>query len=66
MKVGDRVKIVHSPYMAESLQAGRTGRIVGLDFGLVNIVTDDGHADGAGDLDWPFDPQELEVVNESR
>lgn len=66
MNIGDRVKIVHSPYMAESLQVGKTGRVVSLDFDLVNIITDDGHADGAGDLDWPFDPNEVEVIDESR
>lgn len=66
MNIGDRIKIIHSDYMAESLQVGRTGRIVGLDFGLVNIVTDDGHQDSAGDYDWPFDPQELEVLHEAR
>jgi hypothetical protein len=62
MNVGDRVKIRKSPYMAPSLQPGRTGRVVSLDFGNINIVTDDGHEDGAGELDWPFDLSELEVI----
>jgi hypothetical protein len=62
MNIGDRVKIVESAYVAEALQPGKTGRIVGLDFGLVNVVMDTKHPDTSGDLDWPFDPFELEVI----
>ena len=64
MKVGNRIKIVYSPYMAESLQPGKTGRIVSMDFGMISIITADGHADGAGDLDWPFEARELVVIDE--
>lgn len=62
MKVGDRVKIVSSPYVHESLQPGKTGRIIDRDYGLLRVVMDDQHPDGSGDLDWPFDAYELEVV----
>jgi hypothetical protein len=63
MKIGDRVKIVSSPYVAEELQPGKTGRIVALDYSLVQVVMCDEHADSDGDYNWPFDEQELEVVS---
>lgn len=62
MNIGDRVKIVHTPYVANSLQVGKTGRVVRMMFGLVDVVMDDGFPDGDGAVDWPFDPEELEVV----
>jgi hypothetical protein len=63
MKIGDRVKILHSPYVNPSLQPGKTGRVVAVEDDLYNIVMDDSHPDSFGDLDWPFDAQELEVIN---
>lgn len=66
MKVGDRVKIVSTPYENKSLQPGKTGRIVKLtDEGcddMFDVVMDDFHPDSLGDLDWPFETHELEVI----
>lgn len=64
-KVGDKVQIVSSPYVHTSLQPGRTGRIVGKTMGaegIFDVVLDDSHPDSTGDLDWPFDAHELEVI----
>lgn len=63
MKVGDRVKIVASPYVNTSLQPGRTGRIVAIEYNLYAVVMDDLHPDSLGDLNWPFDAYELEVIS---
>jgi hypothetical protein len=62
MRVGDKVKILHSPYVNPSLQAGKTGRIVFMQGGGADIVMDDMHPDTYGDLDWAFDESELEVI----
>lgn len=64
MKVGDRVKILSSPYVNPALQAGRTGRVVFIhESGAADVVMDDGFPDTYGDLDWCFDFPELEVIN---
>lgn len=62
MKVGDKVRIVKSPYVAESLQPGKTARIVKVTFDGFEVVTCDEYADKDGDLSWPFYPYELEAI----
>lgn len=62
MKIGDSVKIKHSPYENPKLQPGKIGRIVWIEDDLVNVVMVDMTPDTFGDLDWPFDAHELEVV----
>ena len=63
MKVGDKVKIVSSIYGADSLQPGKTGRIVNIvaDYSA-DVIMDDDHPDSSGALDWPFEFDELEVI----
>lgn len=57
MEVGDRVKIVRSIYLAEELQAGATGVIVGVDDSIIDVRIDDDTEDF-----WPFEVSELEVI----
>lgn len=63
MKIGDKVRIVHSPYMADELQPGKTGRIVRIIGDIYDVVTCDCHTNEGGDLNWPFEYYELEVIN---
>lgn len=63
MKIGDTVRVLHSPYVNPALQAGKTGRVVFIhESGAADIVMSDGFPDTYGDLDWCFDSHELEVI----
>lgn len=63
MKVGDRVKLVATEYLAEELQVGLTGRIA--KFGsheCIEVAMDSGYTDDDGDFLWPFYAEELELI----
>lgn len=64
MKIGDRVRIVNSPYSNPKLQPGCYGTIVEIESGYYDIVTDDRFEDEEGDYLWPFVEKELEVTYE--
>lgn len=64
MNIGDSVKIVATPYVHDSLQPGKIGRIVEVMSGnTFNVVMADEHQDGEGDLSWPFYKDEIEVID---
>lgn len=63
MKVGDRVKIVCSPYEGEALSVGKEGTIMRSSYdNLLDVVLDSQHVGSEGDPFWPFLESALEVI----
>lgn len=63
MKVGDHVKILHTPYINPALQPGKTGRVSASEpDGSIEVVMDDGLPNGWENIEWCFDQSELELV----
>lgn len=64
MNIGDKVKIVKTPYAAPELGVGHTGRIVDVcsqDYArMYDVEMDSGRV--LGFLDWPFYEDELEMI----
>lgn len=56
MKVGDRVKVIKTIYVADELQVGCTGVIVESPFKSIEVRMDSGYADIEGDDTCRFTP----------
>lgn len=64
MNIGDRVKIVHSAYEGDDLQAGKTGVIASYDPACdeYKVKLDNPVNPVYNRFDWEFDAEELEVI----
>jgi hypothetical protein len=59
MNVGDKVRMIGSPYRGAGIKDGCTGVIAQIDHNMYEVQPDEHHPEG--EL-WPFDESELEVI----